>query len=361
MSDEHSALLGLPYIQAAQAQKHVTHNEALRALDVMVQAAVTDRDRATPPGSPAEGNRHIVAAGASGDWAGHETEIALFQDGVWLFHAPRPGWRVHVLDEALTVTFDGTGWGGADQVAQLGINTAADATNRLAVASDATLLSHDGAGHQIKVNKAAATDTASLLFQTAWSGRAEMGTTGSDGFAIKVSDDGSTWNTALEFDPATGISSGQAVQQSPTDTTPGRLARADHAYGPGNLLGPVSEAAGTPAGAVIERGSNANGDYVRFADGTQICTRAAELDDTTVGVQTYPFPAQFIANGGIAASMNYIDWNSNPYVALSNIRSFVTYADIHQIWGIRLSNAAPTLSAAVELRTVMLVAVGRWF
>ncbi|MEX5601206.1 hypothetical protein [Pseudophaeobacter sp. C1-32P7] len=38
-----------------------------------------------------------------------------------------------------------------------------------------------------------------------------------------------------------------------------------------NLVGTVSQSGGVPTGAVIERGSNANGEYVRFADGTQIC------------------------------------------------------------------------------------------
>ena len=68
----------------------------------------------------------------------------------------------------------------------LGVNAVADEVNRLAVASEASLFSHDGAGHQVKVNKAAAGDTASLLFQTGWSGRAEMGTTGSDAFATDL-------------------------------------------------------------------------------------------------------------------------------------------------------------------------------
>ena len=47
--------LGLPYIMAAQSQKHVTHNEAIRVLDAMVQLAVLDRDLSAPPVSPAEG------------------------------------------------------------------------------------------------------------------------------------------------------------------------------------------------------------------------------------------------------------------------------------------------------------------
>jgi hypothetical protein len=54
------------------------------------------------------------------------------------------------------------------------------------------------------LNKAAPTDTASLLFQTGFSGRAEMGTSGSDDFAIKVSPDGNTFRTALSIDADNG-------------------------------------------------------------------------------------------------------------------------------------------------------------
>lgn len=42
-------------------------------------------------------------------------------------------------------------------------------------------------------------------------------------------------------------------------------------YHAGNILGTVSQSAGVPTGAIIQRGSNANGEFVRFADGTQIC------------------------------------------------------------------------------------------
>ena len=55
-----------PYILAAQAQKHVTHNEALRLLDGLVQLSVLDRDLTAPPGSPADGDRYIVASGGDG-------------------------------------------------------------------------------------------------------------------------------------------------------------------------------------------------------------------------------------------------------------------------------------------------------
>ena len=83
--------LNLPFIMAAQAQKHVTHNEALRALDAIVQLAVSDKDLATPPGSPGDGACYIVAASPTGAWSGQAGKIAAYQDGAWAFYEPARG------------------------------------------------------------------------------------------------------------------------------------------------------------------------------------------------------------------------------------------------------------------------------
>ena len=89
-----SSNLDLPYIMAAQAQKHVTHNEAITALDSLVQLAVVTRTLNESPAEPQEGQRYIVSDAPSGDWEQHEGEIAAYQDEFWHFHAPRAGWRV---------------------------------------------------------------------------------------------------------------------------------------------------------------------------------------------------------------------------------------------------------------------------
>ena len=89
--------LSLPYIMAARAQKHVTHNEAVRILDALVQLAVADRDLATPPAAPADGARYIVAASPSGAWA---------------ILAPKEGWLAWVADENLLLAYDGAAWAG---------------------------------------------------------------------------------------------------------------------------------------------------------------------------------------------------------------------------------------------------------
>jgi hypothetical protein len=377
-----STHLKLPYIDANQAQKHVTHNEAVRLLDALVQMAVLSRTVTTPPATPADGDRYIVASGGTGAWAGWDLNIAYYVDGAWMKLVPQPGWLAWIEAEAAHVRWDGTAWGAltstgsiawgsitgtlssqadlqaaldgkaatshthpstdvsdstvagramltaADAAAQtslldtvsttakglaplspggtaaflradgnwttittaninndavtntklanmgagtlkgnntgaaadpldltatqvtamldtftsalkglapgsgggttnflradgtwaappdpaalqnmslLGVNAIADATNKLSVASSAVLFNNVGNGVQVKVNKNAAADTASFLFQTNFSGRAEFGTTGDDDFHFKVSADGSAWFEALIINRTNGV------------------------------------------------------------------------------------------------------------------------------------------------------------
>ncbi|GIT91434.1 hypothetical protein JANAI62_18910 [Jannaschia pagri] len=362
-------ILDLPLIQASQAQKHVTHNEAMAALDALVQLVVADMDRTEPPATPAEGDRHIVGAGATGDWLGKSGQIAALLGGGWVYYSPSAGWRTHVVSLGADAVFDGTDWQpvvGQGPLTTLGLNTSADTTNRLAVSAEATLLTHDGAGHQIKVNKATAADTNSLLFQTNWSGRAEMGCAGEDAWSIKVSADGTAWTTALRVDPATGLVDGAAVQDTANDTTPGRLMRADWGYGPGNLLAPVSMGAGAvPTGGVLERGTTATGNFVKMADGTLICT--AEITLTQVASSriegTWTFPVSFIDPADLIITSHLDDDSVNdhctPFVTSLGLRTHLppstTAVTFRQYRIAGMSNFA---SGDYALARVM--AVGRW-
>lgn len=367
--------LVLPYLAANQSQKHVTVNEALRRLDALVQVTVQGAALATPPGSPVEGQRWIVAAAATGAWVGQSGKIAAWQDGAWVFYAPLDGWtavdvstdtllmfnagtgtwasiitgsfsdaaftllddldptkqarfqiagftagslRIFSLPDATTTlaglsvaqtfaskqtlsaanndlgtaTSSGTtnlasgatlngntktvniGTGGvsgsttnvnigsavAGALGSLTINSptvtfgssvsaiamaaanvsalylglggaTADATNRFSINAPASLFNHAGAGHQVKLNKAAATDTGSFLFQTGFSGRAEFGLTGSDDFQVKVSADGATWFNALQLERTSGrVRAMVALQLNPNAGDPGTVADGDLWY-----------------------------------------------------------------------------------------------------------------------------------
>ena len=175
----------------------------------LVQLAVLDRDLSTPPVSPADGDRYLVAAGGTGAWTGKDGSVAAWQDGAWAFLAPKAGWLLWVADEDRLIGFDGAAWIDAavhsvNPALLVGVNTTADATDRLSVKSPASLFDEEAGDHRLKINKAAAGDTASLIFQSGYSGRAEFGLAGDDDWHVKVSADGAVWTEALTVDRATG-------------------------------------------------------------------------------------------------------------------------------------------------------------
>jgi hypothetical protein len=215
MSDATTHLL-LPYILAAQAQKHVTHNEALRILDGLVQLSVLERDLTTPPAGPADGDRYIVASGATGDWAGWDLNVALWTDGAWLRLPPRTGWRAWVEDEGLLLVYDGAGWVGTtpaslQNMALLGLGTTADASNPFSAKLNAALwtaktVAEGGTGDLFyTMNKEAAGDDLGLTLQTGFVTKALVGLFGSDRFRLSVSADGSTFFDGLSVDNSSGI------------------------------------------------------------------------------------------------------------------------------------------------------------
>lgn len=210
--------LDLPLLAAAQAQKHVTHNEALASLDALVHLAVKERGRTAPPAAPAEGDRYLIGTGAAGEFAGQENKIALFDLGAWRFLAPRAGWRAYVEAESAIVFFDGAQWHDIghycsvlDNLDRLGVGTMPDDLNRLSAKLNAALfaaLSPDEGGTgdlRFVLNKSAASNVLSQLYQTGFSGRAETGLIGNDDFSIRVSQDGSQWIDALRIDGRTGM------------------------------------------------------------------------------------------------------------------------------------------------------------
>ena len=283
--------LSLPLIQAAQAQKHVTHNEAIERLDLLSQLVVEEFDATDPPLSPAEGRTWTVGLGATGAWAAEEGQIASWRGGGWLFVTPKQGWRAWSKAADELRIYSGGNWielpsgtPNFENLSGVGINAGSDTTNRLSVSSDAALFSHNGAGHQLKINKASAIDTAALLYQSNWSGRAEMGLAGSDDFSIKVSPDGATFIDALVVDHTTGeVSLPQTLR--PKDTLyPFRLhLRADKAW-----TGPTADPLDTDADRALGTGAEPSAAWdskgLLLAAGTRIdaITFAGHFSDAEV-------------------------------------------------------------------------------
>ncbi|MFG1432857.1 DUF2793 domain-containing protein [Xanthobacter sp. V2C-8] len=110
MASEQSANLTLPYLAAAQAQKHVTHNEAVRRLDAYVQLALESVTAPAPPAVPGEGACWFVPAGGTGAFAGHDGKLATYATGAFAFRAPVAGMLAFVRDEWRLALHDGGEW-----------------------------------------------------------------------------------------------------------------------------------------------------------------------------------------------------------------------------------------------------------
>ena len=93
-----SARFGIGFLQAAQASKEVTVNEALATFDIAVSAAVDGFLLNSPPASPAIGSSYVIGASPTGAWTGHALALAGFTGGGWRFIAPFDGLRA--LDKA---------------------------------------------------------------------------------------------------------------------------------------------------------------------------------------------------------------------------------------------------------------------
>ncbi|GAA0777759.1 DUF2793 domain-containing protein [Brevundimonas olei] len=220
MSDDASARLGLPYLAAGQLQKHVTLNEAMTRLDALIQTAVASRTVSDQPTDPAEGALYILPDGATGaEWEGHPADSLMRHErGGWRPVPAPDGLLAVALDsEEILVRRDG-GWSPLSfglpeeiqQITRLGVNTTADATNVVAVRANKALwtaLESESGGDgdlRFTFNKQAAGDVLSLLFQSGWGGRAELGLVGDDDLRLKVSPDGDAWHEALRIDRSTG-------------------------------------------------------------------------------------------------------------------------------------------------------------
>ena len=207
--------LNLPLIAPSQAQKHVTHNEALRILDVLTQLSVLSDSSDTPPSDPAEGDRYLVPAGGQGEWAGQDGAIASFEQGTWLFYVPKPGWCFFVIDTGLQKVFDGTDWqvvGGSllENLTGLGIasdTASAPFTAKLNAALWTALYAADSGNGDLTqtINKETTSDDAGFILQTNFATRAILGLFGSDSLRLSVTADGNNFLDGLIINNTTGI------------------------------------------------------------------------------------------------------------------------------------------------------------
>ena len=100
----------LPLVQASQAQKHVTVNEAVQRLEAVSQLRIEATSVPTPPVAPSEGEVYAVGPGATGLWTGADGLLAVFLNGGWEFITPRTGWTAWEAESGQRMVFDGVDW-----------------------------------------------------------------------------------------------------------------------------------------------------------------------------------------------------------------------------------------------------------
>lgn len=92
-----------------QANGATTYNEGINRFDSVIDTVIVDRDLTAPPGSPTDGDCYLVKATATGSWASHDGEIAIYYSG-WTFVTPFEGMRIWVADEDKLLVYDGSSW-----------------------------------------------------------------------------------------------------------------------------------------------------------------------------------------------------------------------------------------------------------
>lgn len=102
--------LGMPLLQAAQAQKHVTVNEALVRLDGLVNLVLQSVTVTTPPATVIDGQCWGVPSAATAVWAGKSGMIAVGSNGGWVFVPASRGMRGFVADRNANALYDGSAW-----------------------------------------------------------------------------------------------------------------------------------------------------------------------------------------------------------------------------------------------------------
>ncbi|UFK26776.1 ribonuclease III [Roseobacter phage RDJL6] len=218
-------------LAASQAQKYVTVNEALRVVDTALNLTVIRSDFTAPPGAPAEGDKYIPAATASGAWTGKENQVAAYINAEWIFFTPAEGWRAYDQTTGTLLLWNGSAWvsllgaaGNGSAAApsysfasdpdtglyrnaanQLGISTGGAermlvGNTQVAVSTGDLLVNNSGTNAAVTVNKNAVGNDAGFTFQTAFSTVAQLGALGNNDFTIKV---GGSFTTALTIDSST--------------------------------------------------------------------------------------------------------------------------------------------------------------
>ncbi len=102
-------------------------DDNLKALGAVVHLSILSSTTTAPPGSPTNGDRYIIPAGATGDWSGKTGEVAVRVGGAWEYYTPTEGWHAWVVSLSASLVYTSAAWilpgaasGTSDKPARIG-------------------------------------------------------------------------------------------------------------------------------------------------------------------------------------------------------------------------------------------------
>nr|WP_253308596.1 DUF2793 domain-containing protein [Rickettsia endosymbiont of Ceutorhynchus assimilis] len=99
--------LKLPLIHSGQAQKEITHNEALNMLDILVNPVVQEVNINSPPNLPKAGQLYIIGQNPTGEFAEYANKIAQRLENSWRFITPLKWLEITLDKDGSKYRFDG--------------------------------------------------------------------------------------------------------------------------------------------------------------------------------------------------------------------------------------------------------------
>jgi Protein of unknown function (DUF2793) len=147
MPDNLSARHQFPFLAVGQAQKEMTHNEALLLIDALLHPSVQTELQA-PPAANTEtdnGKSWLIGAGSNGAWAGKDGQIAHWTGGSWRYLVPRDGMRIWNIALQVEMHNIGGQWAIMSAIQAPSGGTVIDSEARSAIAAILQMLHSSGA------------------------------------------------------------------------------------------------------------------------------------------------------------------------------------------------------------------------
>lgn len=184
--------LNLPLLQPAQAAKHITINESLVAIDAAAQTRLSGVDQNSPPDERSIGHTYATGLNSSGAWTLHPHSLAVDLGTDWRFISLQPGFRAVDLSDLSFILWTGSEWqpvgdrSGTQQFTSLGVGTGAAPGQTLTVEGASALLTADADDFRLSLNRSGESDVSSVLWQTGFVTKAEVGLLESDRLTVRT-------------------------------------------------------------------------------------------------------------------------------------------------------------------------------